>query len=104
VARSNHSLPVHYLPLGQDAAVADYGPDLKFTNNTGKYIYIQSFTNGSSVTARIFGTSTGKDVEISSKVISETDKSIVAVTYKKVTKNGQVLSNGQISKSTYKKA
>ncbi|PEZ06394.1 vancomycin resistance protein [Bacillus sp. AFS018417] len=104
VARSNHSLPVHYLPLGQDAAVADYGPDLKFTNNTGKYIYIQSFTDGSSVTARIFGTDTGKNVEVSSKVISETDKNIVAVTYKKVTQNGQVLSNGQISKSTYKKA
>ena len=104
VARSNHSLPVHYLPLGQDAAVADYGPDLKFTNNTGKYIYIQSSTNGSSVTARIFGTDTGKNVEISSKVISETDQNIVAITYKKVTQNGQVLSNGQISKSTYKKA
>ncbi|MGG0240240.1 VanW family protein [Bacillus rhizoplanae] len=104
VARSNHSLPVHYLPLGQDAAVADYGPDLKFTNNTGKYIYIQSFTDGSSVTARIFGTNTGKNVEVSSKVISETDKNIVAVTYKKVTQNGQVLSNGQISKSIYKKA
>lgn len=104
VARSNHSLPVHYLPLGQDAAVADYGPDLKFKNNTGKYIYIQAFTNGSSVTARIFGTNTGKNVEVSSKVISETNKSIVAVTYKKVTQNGQVLSNGQISKSTYKKA
>ncbi|SFJ56484.1 MULTISPECIES: VanW family protein [unclassified Bacillus (in: firmicutes)] len=104
VARSNHSLPVHYLPLGQDAAVADYGPDLKFKNNTGKYIYIQAFTSGSSVTARIFGTNTGKNVEVSSKVISETDKSIVAVTYKKVTQNGQVLSSGQISKSTYKKA
>ncbi|ENQ3079020.1 VanW family protein [Bacillus sp. WLY-B-L8] len=104
VARSNHSLPVHYLPLGQDAAVADYGPDLKFKNNTGKYVYIQAFTNGSSVTTRIFGTNTGKDVEVSSKVISETDKSIVAVTYKKVTQNGEVVSNGQISKSTYKKA
>lgn len=103
VDRSNHSLPVHYLPLGQDAAVADYGPDLKFKNNTGKYIYIQSFTNGSSVTARIFGTNTGKNVVVSSKVISETDNNIVAVTYKKVTQNGQVLSNGQISKSTYKK-
>ncbi|WP_242222349.1 VanW family protein [Bacillus cereus group sp. BfR-BA-01380] len=104
VDRSNHSLPVHYLPLGQDAAVADYGPDLKFKNNTGKYIYIQAFAGGSSVTARIFGTNTGKNVEVSSKVISETDKSIVAVTYKKVTQNGQVLSSGQISKSTYKKA
>ncbi|MDM5153409.1 VanW family protein [Bacillus sp. DX1.1] len=103
VARSNHSLPVHYLPLGQDAAVADYGPDLKFKNNTGKHIYIQAFSNGGSVTTRIFGTPTGKNVEVSSKVISNTDTRITAVTYKKVTQNGQIISNGQISKSTYKK-
>ncbi|SDZ22070.1 VanW family protein [Bacillus sp. 166amftsu] len=104
VARSNHSMPVHYLPLGQDAAVADYGPDLKFQNNTGKYIYIQAFSNGGSITTRIFGTPTGKDVEVSSKVISDTGNKITAVTYKKVTQNGQVISNGQISKSVYKKA
>ncbi|MEN1937720.1 VanW family protein [Paenibacillus sp. 102] len=104
VARSNHSMPVHYLPLGQDAAVADYGPDLKFKNNTGKYIYIQAFSNGSSITTRIFGTPTGKNVEVSSKVISDTGNKITAVTYKKVTQNGQVISNGQISKSVYKKA
>lgn len=104
VARSNHSMPVHYLPLGQDAAVADYGPDLKFQNNTGKYIYIQAFSNGNSITTRIFGTPTGKDVEVSSKVISDTGNKITAVTYKKVTQNGQVISNGQISKSVYKKA
>ncbi|MGE7884407.1 VanW family protein [Bacillus sp. NPDC094077] len=104
VARSNHSMPVHYLPLGQDAAVADYGPDLKFKNNTGNYIYIQAFSNGGSITARIFGTATGKDVDVSSKVISETGDKITAVTYKKVTQNGEVISNGQISKSVYKKA
>ncbi|KFN01031.1 vancomycin resistance protein [Bacillus clarus] len=104
VARSNHSMPVHYLPLGQDAAVADYGPDLKFKNNTGKHIYIQAFSNGGSITARIFGTPTGKNVEVSSKVISDTENKITAVTYKKVTQNGEVISNGQISKSVYKKA
>ncbi|EOP61073.1 MULTISPECIES: VanW family protein [Bacillus cereus group] len=104
VARSNHSMPVHYLPLGQDAAVADYGPDLKFKNNTGKYIYIQASSNGSSITTRIFGTPTGKNVEVSSKVIGETENKITAITYKKVTQNGQVISNGQISKSVYKKA
>ncbi|PFJ18129.1 vancomycin resistance protein [Bacillus cereus] len=104
VARSNHSMPVHYLPLGQDAAVADYGPDLKLKNNTGNYIYIQAFSNGGSITTRIFGTATGKNVEVSSQVISTTVDKITAVTYKKVTQNGEVISNGQISKSVYKKA
>ena len=104
VSRSNHSMPVTYLPLGQDAAVADYGPDLKFKNNTGNHIYIQAFSNGGSITTRIFGTNTGKNVEVSSQVISRTNDKITAVTYKKVTQNGEVISNGQISKSVYKSA
>ncbi|MDA1870033.1 VanW family protein [Bacillus thuringiensis] len=104
VSRSNHSMPVNYLPLGQDAAVADYGPDLKFKNNTGNHIYIQAFSNGGSITTRIFGTNTGKNVEVSSQVISRTSDKITAVTYKKVTQNGAVISNGQISKSVYKSA
>ncbi|GAB6447011.1 MULTISPECIES: VanW family protein [Bacillus] len=104
VSRSNHSMPVNYLPLGQDAAVADYGPDLKFKNNTGNHIYIQAFSNGGSITTRIFGTNTGKNVEVSSQVISRTGDKITAVTYKKVTQNGEVISNGQISKSVYKSA
>ena len=83
VSRSNHSMPVNYLPLGQDAAVADYGPDLKFKNNTGNHIYIQAFSNGGSITTRIFGTNTGKNVEVSSQVISRTSDKITAVTYKK---------------------
>ncbi len=104
VSRSNHSMPVNYLPLGQDAAVADYGPDLKFKNNTGNHIYIQAFSNGGSITTRIFGTNTGKNVEVSSQVISRANDKITAVTYKKVTQNGEVISNGQISKSVYKSA
>lgn len=104
VSRSNHSMPVNYLPLGQDAAVADYGPDLKFKNNTGNHIYIQAFSNGGSITTRIFGTNTGKNVEVSSQVISRTNDKITAVTYKKVTQNGEVISNGQITKSVYKSA
>lgn len=104
VSRSNHSMPVNYLPLGQDAAVADYGPDLKLKNNTGNHIYIQAFSNGGSITTRIFGTNTGKNVEVSSQVISRTNDKITAVTYKKVTQNGEVISNGQISKSVYKSA
>ncbi|MDG4657390.1 VanW family protein [Ectobacillus antri] len=103
VERSNHSLPVGYIPLGQDAAVADYGPDLKFKNNTGKHIYIQSFVENNQAVARIFGTSTGKNVQVSSKVISDTDKAVVVDTYKTVTLNGKVLQSGRISKSTYKK-
>ncbi|MFD3448364.1 VanW family protein [Microbacteriaceae bacterium 4G12] len=104
VERSNHSAPVHYVPLGQDATVADYGPDLKFKNNTGHYIYIQSFVEGNQATVRIFGTNTGKSVQVSSEVVGETDKNITVSTFKTVTQNGQVIQNGRISKSVYKKS
>ncbi|WP_416829106.1 VanW family protein [Ectobacillus polymachus] len=104
VERSNHSLPVHYVPLGQDATVADYGPDFKFKNNTGHYIYIQAMVASNATTVRIFGTPTGKNVQVSSQVTSETSNAINVDTYKTVTQNGVVISNGRISKSTYKKA
>lgn len=104
VERSNHSLPVHYVPLGQDATVADYGPDFKFKNNTGHYIYIQAMVANNATTVRIFGTPTGKNVQVSSQVTSETGNAINVDTYKTVTQNGVVISNGRISKSTYKKA
>lgn len=103
VERSNHSLPVHYVPLGQDATVADYGPDLKFKNNTGHHIYIQSFVENNEAVVRIFGTNTGKNVQVSSQVVSETAKNVIVYTYKTVTQNGQVLESGRISKSTYAK-
>ncbi|WP_379971218.1 VanW family protein [Ectobacillus sp. sgz5001026] len=104
VSRSNHSLPVHYVPLGQDATVADYGPDFKFKNNTGHYIYIQAMVENNDAVVRIFGTSTGKNVQVSSQVTSETNDKIYVDTFKTVTQNGVVISNGRISKSTYKKA
>ncbi|MCP8969487.1 VanW family protein [Ectobacillus ponti] len=104
VERSNHSMPVHYVPLGQDATVADYGPDLKFKNNTGHHIYIQSFVEGGSTVVRIFGTKTGKEVFVSSQVVGENDKSITVVTYKTVKQNGQVIQSGMLNRSVYKKS
>ncbi len=103
VERSNHSKPVSYVPLGQDATIADYGPDLKFKNNTGHHIYIQSFVDGANTVVRVFGTSTGKSVTVSSKVISQTSKNVTVATYKTVKQNGQVIESRQISQSRYKK-
>ena len=40
--RTNHSMPVSYVPLGQDATVNYNVIDLKFKNNTGGfYSWIQ---------------------------------------------------------------
>ncbi|GAA3325729.1 hypothetical protein GCM10020331_058800 [Ectobacillus funiculus] len=82
--RSNHSMPVHYVPLGQDATVADYGPDFKFKKTIPNIISI--FRLELKVIRLLFvffwNRHRKKSVDISSKVVSETNNSIVAVTYK----------------------
>jgi vancomycin resistance protein YoaR len=56
VARSNHSMPVPYVPLGRDATV-DYGSlDLKFQNSMSTPIAITSAVSGGTITFKILGT------------------------------------------------
>lgn len=55
VERSNHSLPVAYVPLGRDATVAYGSYDLRFRNNTGGYLYIKTRTSGGVLTIAILG-------------------------------------------------
>ncbi|HEY3417021.1 MAG TPA: VanW family protein, partial [Armatimonadota bacterium] len=53
--RNHHSLPVHYVPLGQDATVAYGALDLRFKNTTSAPILIESTIGKRTVTMRIFG-------------------------------------------------
>ncbi len=55
VERNNHSLAVHYVPLGRDATVAYPSLDLKFKNNTGAYLMIRSRVQGSTITFELYG-------------------------------------------------
>jgi hypothetical protein len=48
-------LTIKYVPLGQDAAVAYGGKDLKFKNNLPCAIVIKSFVSGNMVTFKLFG-------------------------------------------------
>ncbi len=65
VERSNHTLPVGYVPLGRDATVAYGGRDLKFRNNTPGALLIKTKVRGGSLTVKIFGdTSVKKDVRL----------------------------------------
>jgi vancomycin resistance protein YoaR len=59
----NHSLLVSYVPIGRDAMVSS-GADLKFTNNTGGTIYIETGTTDATETeqgcawVKIYGNAT----------------------------------------------
>lgn len=56
VERRNHSLPVSYLPKGQDATFAEGYINFRFRNTTGKYLIIKASVQGRSLTIKLFGT------------------------------------------------
>lgn len=56
VERRNHSLPVNYLPKGQDATFAEGYINFRFRNTTGKYLIIKAVVQGRSLTVKLFGT------------------------------------------------
>lgn len=55
VERRNHSMPVGYVPLGQDATVSGDVVDFKFKNNTEYPLYIESYIKENKLYALVFG-------------------------------------------------
>ncbi|MCD7839197.1 MAG: VanW family protein [Erysipelotrichaceae bacterium] len=56
VERSNHTYISSYVPLGRDATVSWGGPDFKFTNDTDYPIKIVTSYSGNYLTVQIYGT------------------------------------------------
>ena len=55
VERRNHSLPVSYVPKGQDATFAKGHINFRFKNNTKHYILIKASAKQGIITIRLFG-------------------------------------------------
>lgn len=53
--RNHHSLPVHYVPPGQDATVAWPHKDFRFRNKFTHPIYLRSEMSGSRLTVSVWG-------------------------------------------------
>jgi len=78
VERTNHSLPVSYVPIGRDATVVYDVLDLKFRNNTGSYIYIKSYIAGGRLTFKIYGnTACKKEIQVNSWVTRELEPQVI---------------------------
>lgn len=56
VERRNHSLPVAYLPIGQDATYAGGAINFRFKNTTGKHLIIRTVVEDRKLTVKLFGT------------------------------------------------
>lgn len=93
--RSPHSKPTAYVPLGQDAAVADNQLDFKFINNQTAPIYLNAKVDGDKIIIRFFGKKednfkvelTSEDIrKINPKVIFQKEPSLYQGTEKTIVK------------------
>lgn len=125
VERKNHSFPVSYAPMGQDATVAMGSIDFKFKNNTEYPIKLVSSVSGGLCTVTILGTDKNHyKVEIQNSVTAtrprpveyENDPTLekgvekvkqsgsdgyTIASRRIVTKNGKVVRNEAIHSSYY---
>jgi vancomycin resistance protein YoaR len=128
VERANHSLPVSYVPLGQDAAVAGDYKDLKFRNSTKYPIYVEAYVSGNKLITNIYGNEihdSSRMIEFDNEVTETVPKPAEKVTedpnlpegtrevthtgkigkkvetYKIVYENGKQVSRQLFSKSAY---
>lgn len=76
--RTNHSLPVSYVPVGRDATVVYGAIDFRFRNNTESYIYIRSVVSGNRLTFKIYGNTDYKvPVEIRNRITEVLEPKVI---------------------------
>lgn len=127
--RKNHSLPVSYVPLGMDAAIADGWKDFKFVNDTDYPVYLEAYIDGNKLISNIYGYEihdAGRQVEFETVYINSIPKPAekvtedpelpegtrevtyngsvghVVQTYKKVFENGKLISRDFFNESRYR--
>ena len=61
--RTNHALYISHYPLGRDATVDYPSLDLKFTNDTPKWLLLRTFVGTGSLTVNLYGTPQNRRVE-----------------------------------------
>jgi vancomycin resistance protein YoaR len=70
VERQNHSLPINYVPLGQDATFASGYINFKFRNSVDSHLLIRVETTKNQITVKLFGSlREGLSYEIDSQVV-----------------------------------
>lgn len=102
VERLNHMMTVGYIPLGQDATVADGGVDFKFKNSSDYPVKVSAYTSGATITVSIIGTAwePAREVKISNSS-SQVGENTVVRSVRYVYSNGQLISTDTLNSSTY---
>lgn len=126
VERQNHSLPVRYVPLGQDATFASGYINFKFRNNLESHLLIRVETTEAQITVKLFGSMPeGLTYEVrseivstiqppvqyvrnphlqqgSTKVISKGVTGYIVDTYRTAKQDGKVISSERVSRDHYR--
>lgn len=126
VERRNHSLPVSYLPKGQDATFAEGSINFRFKNTTGKSLIIRAFVESNTLTVKFFGTFPknteyslesrtvetlpvteklveNKDIQVGAQeVLQEGKPGYIVETYRIKKINGKIVERKRISSDTYR--
>jgi len=68
--RANHRYVVGYYGPGLDATIYGPHPDLRFVNDTGNYLLLQSRVSGTDLIFELYGKNDGREVRISEPVLS----------------------------------
>lgn len=77
VERKNHSFPVAYAPMGQDATVVMNSIDFRFKNNTSSPVKIVSSVSGGLCTVTILGTDKNHyKVQVQNAIVGSKERSI----------------------------
>ncbi len=127
VERTPHYHPPAYVPLGQDATVADNTLDFKFKNTTGHNIYISASTAGNKLTVTLYGKRNNNlvdidivatdiqtlepntvieqdpDLELGKKIITEPgQKGFIVTTCRVKSRNGKILEREILATDEFK--
>lgn len=98
--RHPHSMPVHYLPLGMDAAITAGSKDMRFKNNYSAPVILQAYTKGNQliINCLVWEQDLGGR---SYKLWSKETGSLSAKTYFTTYQDGQEVSTDFIGTSRY---
>ncbi len=102
VARSCHSYPSTYCPIGQDATIAYPYTDFKFKNSSEYTVFVKAWMKDATLTVEIYGyhPTSWDEIQITS---SGNEDNTRASAEKKFYKNGAVVKTEAIASSYYKK-
>ena len=104
VERYPHSMPVGYIPPGQDAAIAGDYKDLKFRNATKSPVVLLCETTGTEVMVTLYGSEDAMrdEVIVESVVTEETGEQVTAEVYRTEKGENGVIVREKVSRDTYR--